>query len=156
MIGQRSGKAYPRRAYVAKRARSLPDNGRLDVKKGIPFAKYPKFVSNYFCGLALSGIYNFPETKYFEIPAAGSLLLATEVKELTICGLKPNVHYIPVTRKNVFDQIKKVLDNPQDYMEMRNRVTKFVRENYSDINKVGEFENIFNSLEAGMHEALLR
>jgi len=156
MIGSGGGKAYPRRSYVIKTARSLPDNGRVDVRKGVPFEKYPKYINDYFCGLALSGIYNFPETKYFEIPAAGALLLATEVKELTICGLKPHVHYVPVTKKNVFAQIKKVLDNPQDYMEMRNRVTKFVRENYSDINKVGEFQEIFDRLEPGMYKSLLR
>jgi len=160
MIGSMGGRAYPLRAYVAKTSKSLPDNGRLDVNSGkrmhVPFEKYPKFINRYFCALALSGVYNFPETKYFEIPAAGALLLAKEVKELTICGLKPNVHYIPVTKKNVFGQIKKVLDNPQDYIEIRNRTTKFVRENYSDINKVDSFQEIFDRLEPGIHKDLLR
>ncbi len=156
MIGSHGGPAYPRRKHVVNTSKTLPDNGKIDVVRGVPFPKYPKYVNRYFCALALSNRFNFPETKYFEIPAAGVLMLATEIKELGLCGLKPNVHYIPVTIKNVFEKVKEVLDNPDDYIEIRNRGTKFVRENHSDVNKIDSFQEIFDKLEPGMHEALLR
>ncbi len=83
-------------------------------------------------------------------------MLATEIKELEMCGLKPNVHYVPVTMKNVFEKVKEVLANSDDYIEIRNRGTKFVRENHSDVNKIDSFQEIFDKLEPGMHKALLR
>ncbi len=155
LIGVRY-KAYLRRNYVIEKAKTLPDNALIDIVNGIPFDEYPKYINSYFCALALPGKLNVPVAKYFEIPAAGSLLLATEVKELAVCGFKPNVHYIPVTKDNVFDKIKEVLSHPNDYIEIRNRGSKFVRENHSNLNRFGVFEEIFNRLYPGEYKSLLR
>ena len=78
MIGSYGYPAYPRRQYVVKDARSLPDNGRIDIVRNvIPFPSYPAYLNTYFCSLVLSGVYDFPEAKYFEVPAAGVLMLAS-------------------------------------------------------------------------------
>jgi len=158
MIGSYGYPAYPRRQDVVQAARSLPDNGKLDIVGNvIPFPKYPAYLNTYFCSLVLSGLYNFPEAKHFEVPAAGALMLATELQELTMCGLEPYTHYVPVTKENVFKQVKEVLDHPKDYIEIRDKGTKFVRENHSDINKVDSFKEILDRLLGpGGHKALLR
>lgn len=157
MIGSYGGPAYPCRKYVARSGKKM-HSGLIEVKGPwkVPFDKYPKYISNWFCGLALANKFNFPETKHFEIPAAGLLMLAREIEELEICGFKPNVHYVPVTKKNVFDQVRDVLAHPKDYMDIKNRATKFVRKNHSDVNRVDDFEKIFDRLGAGIHEGLLR
>lgn len=153
------GASYPiyvRRNYVINKAKIRPSNSLVDVINDIPFDKYPEYINNYFCALALPGKLNVPVAKYFEIPAAGSLLLATEVKELEICGLEANVHYVPVTKTNVFDQIKKVITHPDDYIEIRNRGTNFIRKNHSNINRFGLFEEAFDKLWPSGYEGLLR
>lgn len=157
LIGSNNA-SYPRRQYVISSMRKYPNNGYVDVVGPwqIPFPEYPKYLSNYFCSLALPGKFNLPVAKYFEIPAAGVLLLATQVKELELCGMVPFVHYIPVTRVNVFDQIKKVLTSPEDYITIRDKGTKFVRENHSDVNRLDAFQDIFNNLWPDGHKKLLR
>lgn len=157
MIGTYDNPAYPRRQYVANKASRIPDRGGLDVVGNtVPFEQYPKYINNYFCGLALSAIYDLPEAKFFEIPAAGALMLATEVKELGIAGLEPNIHYVPVTKENVFDKIKEVLSNPYKYIEIRDSGTRLVRSNCSDINRLDAFKSIFNNVVPNGHEKLLR
>lgn len=158
MIGSFKGRAYPLRQYIVDTRKSRPDNGWVDVvgPHKIPYAEYPKYLNSYFCSLALSGIYNAPPAKYFEIPAAGVLMLAREVRELAVCGLKPYVHYVPVIKENVYDQIKEVLTHPDDYIKIRNEGTKFVRENHSDLNRIDTFQEVFDRLWPGGHEALLR
>jgi hypothetical protein len=84
--------------------------------------------------------------KYFEIPAAGVLLLATQVKELALCGMDSLVHYVPVTRANVFDKVKEVLDVPDKFVEIRDRGTKLVLETHSDLNRLDSFQGIFDKL----------
>jgi hypothetical protein len=129
MIGSHNA-SYFRRQYVINNRNRYPDNGRIDISGAwkIPFDKYPKYLSNYFCSLALPGKFNLPVAKYFEIPAAGVLLLATQVKELALCGMDSLVHYVPVTRANVFDKVKEVLDVPDKFVEIRDRGTKLVLE----------------------------
>lgn len=154
MIGTYNNSAYPRRQYVANKSRGNSD--LYIVGNVIPFDKYPKYLNNYFCSLAMPGKYNLPIAKYFEIPAAGVLMLATETKESTMCGFEPYIHYVPVTKNNVFDQIKKVLSHPEDYVKMRNEGIKFVRENHSDVNRLNVFQEIFDRLLPNGHEALLQ
>ena len=52
--------------------------------------------------------------------------------------------------------MKKVLAHPKDYIDIRNKGTKFVRENHSDINRVNAYQKIFDQLLPGGHGALLR
>jgi len=155
LIGARY-KAYPRRRYVYEEAQKHANGGFIDAVNGIPYNEYPNYINKYFCALALPGELNMPVAKYFEIPAAGTLLLATEVEEAKTCGLQANIHYVPVTRKNVFQQIHKVLYNPDDYIEMRNGATKFVLENHSDLNRFEIYEDIFKRLFPDGYEFLLR
>ncbi len=155
MIGARYP-TYVRRNYVFKKSRTMPENGFVDDAFRIPPEKYPKYINNYFCALALPGVLDMPIAKYFEIPAAGSLLLATEVKEIITCGFRAGIHYVPVTKDNVFDQIKQVITHPDNYIEMRDRCTKFVRENHSNLNRFSLFEEAFNKLWPDGYNNLLR
>jgi hypothetical protein len=156
MIGSYNDPYYRRRYVINNRGRFV-DGGCIDVVgPTVPFDKYPKYLNEYFCSLALPGKFNLPISKYFEIPAAGVLLLATETKEASICGFEPYVNYVPVTRKNVFGVVKGVLDHTADYIKIRDEGTRFVRENHSDINRINKFEEIFNRLWSDGHKSLLR
>jgi hypothetical protein len=129
---------------------------KIDIIRRIPFSKYTQRLNDYFCCLALPGINNIPVAKYFEIPAAGSLMLAVRTKELDICGFEPDVHYVPVNKKNVFDQVERVLSNPQDYMQMKMEGMKFVRENHSEFNRLSVFDKAFERLWPNSYGSLRR
>ena len=132
-------KYYPFRQYIH---RHLSEKILKYRKKNILFADYPKFLNSYFCAIATGSSVSIPLAKYFEIPAAGTLLLAERVNDLDLMGMKPGVHYVEINRKNVAKKIRTVLKNPKKFIKIRNRATKFVRANHSEINRIKEFENV--------------
>ena len=156
MSGARNTRAYPFRAYVAQKCKRAACGHLIQMSRGVPFTKYPSYLNRYFCALALAGVHDVPVSKYFEIPAANVLMLARRTKELDLCGFEPDVHYVPVTKKNVFGQIKKVLSSPDDYLAIRQSGTDFVLKNHSEINRAKIFKDVFNRLFIKGHERLSR
>jgi len=132
---------YPFRLHIKNRKDKL-----IDVKR-VSFDKYPQFLNSYFCALAVPGRMRNVAAKYLEIPAAGTLMLAARVKELDVMGLKPYVHYVPVTEKNVFGQVKRCLSHPEDFVKIRNAGMDFVRSNHSVKNRIAQFGRILKGLE---------
>ena len=119
----------------------------MDVVKGsikVSAGKYPAFLNSYFCAIATSGTNSCIVAKYFEIPASGTLLVGERKPELDLLGFKPYVHYVPITPKNVIEQIKKVLYHPKEYFEIREKGMRFVRRNHSDINRVIQFRRVLD------------
>lgn len=130
---------YPFRQYILKNVSPKMLDYR---KKNVLFADYPKFLNSYFCAISTGSSVSVPVAKYFEIPAAGTLLIAEELKELELMGLKANIHYVSINRKNVVKKVKKVLKNPEKYLDMRDKATKLVRERHSEVNRVEQFADI--------------
>ena len=143
-------KFYPFRQYIktycTRNARETDKLISIKRRKTVRHEIYHKFLNTYFCAIATSGMHNCIVGKYFEIPAAGVLLLAEREKELDMLGFEPDVHYVPIVRKNIFDQIRKVLKCPEDYTEMRVKARAFVREYHSDINRAQQFKTIVERL----------
>lgn len=131
---------YPSRVRIYRDARKQSFRW-LDVKK-IPFPQYIEELSKYFCAIATPGKMENVVAKYLEIPAAGVLMLAEKVMELSKLGLKANIHYIPITRTNALNVISEILSHPQDYIEIRNRATAYIRKHHSEINRVTQFGTI--------------
>jgi len=150
LLSGSSGWPYPFREHIKRLCRQ--DAGGIsklvDIrnKASAPFKEYPTLLNNYFCAIATSGMHSCMVSKYFEIPAAGTLLLAERKKEFDILGFEPFVHYIPITRETVIEQIKKVLSHPKDYMGIRRDAMKFVQRNHSDVNRSLQFKDIMERL----------
>jgi len=133
---------YPLRDFIIK-------NGGELIVRGLPVYKgrsYANLLHSYFCCATSSSIYKYPLTKYYEIPATGSLLLADESEDLKRVGFIPNKHYVPITKVNAIDKIKHCLENPEDYMDIRKSGMKYVHENHSLKNRMLDLEKIFNTL----------
>ena len=149
LIGARNA-PYPFRQYIRSQHRQYVGemNQILTVKDrhAVPYRMYPAFVNRYFGGIATSGIDNCIVAKYYEIPATGALLLGEREKELDMLGFEPGVHYVPITREDVFDKIRYVLSHPEDYLEMRKKARSFVREHHSDINRAQQFKTMVERL----------
>lgn len=152
MIGT-VNKYYPFRVHIKKESRSqlCP----LDIPKRVPFNRYSEFLNRYFCAVATVGsleseVHGFCgdalPAKYFEIPAAGVLMLAEEVSELAVVGLKPYTHYVPITKENIFKQVKKCLTSPEKFVKIRDNGTSFVRRNHSIRNRVIQFGEILRRI----------
>jgi hypothetical protein len=73
---------------------------------------YAEKINTYRTGFTDSLIYKYVVAKYFEIPATGALLLADDaVSELLEkLGFIENKHYLPVSKDNLEERIRYVLD----------------------------------------------
>lgn len=116
------------------------------IKNIVPFRNYPWFINKYFCAIAVSGKIPCTIAKYFEIPAAGTLLLAERFEDVDDLGFKPGVHYLPLMKEDTEVQIETILRNPEEYKDIRHKGTKFVRTHHSINNRVNEFGKILEML----------
>jgi len=111
-------------------------------KEGGGKEKYSGTINEYYCSIIDSSMWHLLLTKYFEIPAAGALLLADEPEDGEKIGLIPWEHYVLVTENRALYWIENCLKNSKDFEEIRKRGTKFIRANHSVNNRLDEFGKI--------------
>jgi hypothetical protein len=91
---------------------------------------YAEKINKYRVGFTDCLTFKYVVAKYFEIPATGALLLAEDaVKEpLKEIGFIENINYVPVSKENLEEQVKYVLDerNREELDEVRRRAQELV------------------------------
>jgi len=97
---------------------------------------YAQTLNKYFCSVATDSIYHYGLAKYFEIPAAGSLLLAVKTDDIDRAGLVAWEHYVPVSDATILHQIEAVLENPSAFDRIRRDGCRHVRANHSVRNRI--------------------
>jgi hypothetical protein len=150
------GNVYPLRLYIDKNKNSnvvklqhpgytkLPISDKTSI---YDFGKqYAKTLNKYFCCVATSSIYDCVVSKYVEIPAAGSLLLANYTPDLDKLGFVDDKNYINITKENFFSKLDDILKNPEKYEQIRRNGRKLVLKNFSDLNRFKQFKNIIYEL----------
>lgn len=132
---------YPLRNVIRK-------NDIVDYRssKYVAGNAYAKLLNSYFCCAASSSIFNYAVAKYFEIPAAGSLLIANETNDLKRIGFVPHQHYVPITKANAIKTIKRCIENPNDYNDIRKKGMEYVRNNHSIVNRIERLKLLFKEL----------
>lgn len=103
---------------------------------------FARKLNEYYCCATDSSNYHYAVAKYFEIPAAGSLLLAEDVADARRAGLMPWKHFVPIDRATALSRIEDCLEHPDRYNGIRDAGTEFVRRNHSILNRVGTVEKI--------------
>ena len=107
---------------------------------------YAKCLNEYFCCVTDSSKFEFMLTKYFEIPATGSLLLANETEDSKALGFVPWKHFVPITLDDALSQIIDCLNNPNKYQEIRKEGMRFVRENHSVLNRISQLKSVLEEM----------
>lgn len=145
--------SYPLRQYIDtikhKDVIKLEHPGYESSK----FSTEHKFSLNYadelhrhFCCVATSSVFNIVVSKYSEIPASGSLLLATYTPDLDKLGFIDGEHYVAVTKENFFEVLDDVLKNRDKYEQILHAGRKYVLENFSELNRFEQFKRIVEEL----------
>lgn len=124
--GYRSGYDYKESAVVGRR--------------------YAERINRYRAGFTDSSIFKYIVAKYFEIPATGALLFADNAvsEPLKELGFVENEHYFPVSKENLEERIRYILDERNhealDKIRRRGQELVWARHKTSDrareINKV--------------------
>jgi len=107
---------------------------------------YAKLLNRYRCSIATASIYRYGLAKYFEIPAAGTLMLAERTRDALQAGLRAGEHYVPISAKNALAQVKKCCTEPELFEHIRQQATAFVRANHSVDNRVVELKEHLDEL----------
>lgn len=107
---------------------------------------YAKLLNSYFCCVATPSIFNYAVCKYFEIPAAGSLLLAPEINDFKKAGFVANQHYVPITKSNIIEIITHCLKNHSEYEHIRRAGMEFALKNHSVLNRIDRIKIIFGKV----------
>lgn len=162
--GHANNKIYPLRSFILKqlehdrrlqgvmvRARH-PRWGRKDGPlkpyeiEPVLNQTYALALNKYFCSVATGSVYRYVLAKYFEIPAAGALLLAERTADSDSVGLVPWKHYVAIDRKNVVAQITECLQRPQQFETIRRAGCDYVRTHHSVRNRVAQLEEMLDEL----------
>ena len=150
---------YPIRSYLRLETATSPhvrsmidilEHPRKDCKlfftrnNPCEYEYYPETLNEYFCCITDDGM---PENtqvvaKYFEIPAAGSLLLAPIASDLKFLDFTPNVHFVPITKGDALSKVKGCLDNPETYYPLRKAGMEMVRQKHSINNRFAQLKVI--------------
>ncbi len=127
-------KAYKHRLAVNSPFVSLSHPGyfkSLSGNKYVVGQRYIAYLGKYMCALTTSSCFDYTVSKYFEIPAAGSLLIASHSRDLDELGFIDGVNYIKVDLDNVIDKTKEVLYNINLYNNIRKAGQELVLANYT-------------------------
>jgi len=141
---------YPLRVWIDQQksqyVETLPYPGSVNKNNIKVGEDYVKELHKYFCGVTTPSILNYVVGKYFEIPAVGSLLLASYSPDLDRIGFVENKHYVKIDKDNFFTTLNNVLKNPEKYENIRKEGRKFVLENHTDENRFNQLKQIIKEL----------
>jgi hypothetical protein len=103
---------------------------------------YAETINRHRIGFTDCLTFKYVVAKYFEIPAAGALLLAEDaVKEpLKQLGFVENIHYVPVSKENLEERVRYVLDekNLAELDQVRQRAHDLVWERHTTSHRAGQ------------------
>ena len=132
--------AYPIRSFISEN--KIKNIKRIEKLDGYVGYKYAKLLNSYFCCVTSSGVSRVALSKFFEIPATGSLLLTDTIDDMDRLGFIPDQHYVSITKKNVFSKIQHCLSHPDQYEYIRREGMKFIIKNHSVINRIEQLKEV--------------
>ena len=146
-------KGYPLRIFIAnnlnpKRMVIMPHPKFMTRAIGNKFYtgdRYAKRLNEFFACPTCAGR-GCLLTKYLEIPAAGSLLIANEIPDSKTAGFIAGKHFVAINKKNAIKKINHCLDNPGEYESIRKEGMKMVRANHSVTNRYNQLVKIIEGI----------
>jgi len=107
---------------------------------------YAEKINKHRAAFTDSLVYEYVVAKYFEIPATGALLLADDaVREpLAELGFVENEHYVPVSKENLEENIRYVLDesNHEKLDQIRRRGQQLVWEKHKTSDRAQKINEV--------------
>ena len=103
--------------------------------------KYAKEICRAKMFLTCGSRYDFAVGKYFEVPACGTLLLASNFSELTDLGFKDKKNFISINKRNFVKKAKYYLEHEDERNEICRKGYKLVNSRHLTDIRVREFVN---------------
>jgi len=145
------GKFYPFRQAVAgnPNVKVIPHPGYTEVQEGggggVFGADYARELSRYVAAVTCGSVLGYAVAKYFELPAAGCLLLAQYLPDLDLLGYRDGVNYLAVTEKNFDAKLADVLARPEAYAPVRRAGFELMRSRHADTHRAEQLEQFIRA-----------
>jgi hypothetical protein len=139
---------YPLRAHASGNpdVTLIPHPGYAKLNRAALYSTaYYIELGKHFAGITCSSVLNYTVAKYFEIPASGSLLLATYNSDMDPLGFVDGKNYIRVSIETYGRTIRDVLKNPERYESIRRAGFELSRNNHSDVNRLELIRDILQN-----------
>lgn len=107
---------------------------------------YAKLLNGWFSSVTCASVLGYPVAKYFEIPAAGSLLIADHTPDLDRMGFVDGENYVRVTVENFGERLREVLSDIERFEKVRRAGYEFVRGRHSLETRVEALKTIIGEL----------
>jgi len=156
LTGSLDTAAYPLRNHVVALNHPMVDfikhPGYLigdKLAKAMGFAigeDYANLLNQYVCNVATSGKMNYVVAKYFEILAAGTILLANYTLDLDLLGFEEEKHYVRIDRGNFSNKLKYILLNYDKYKILIDENREFIFDNHTERNRFKQLREIIDGL----------
>lgn len=162
--GHTNSSIYPLRYFIMVQLQTNPALQKIMVRvrhprwglKGVPLKPYEiapvlnetyaQALNDHYCSVATASKYRYVLAKYFEIAAAGALLLAERTLDSDSVGLVPGVHYVPIDRSNVVARVTECVQQPEKFENIRIAGCEYVRANHSVNNRVEQLKEMIEGL----------
>jgi len=151
-----TGLAYPLRTYIRRNRDTKqiirfahPGYGEAIYPKSLIGMEFIREMHKYFCAVSTASRFEYVGAKYFEIPAAGVLLIANHTPDLDKLGFKDNVHYVQIDKTNVFDKVDYILNHTDEFEHIRRAGRDLVLEQHSEKNRFDRLKEIVNGVVGG-------
>ena len=108
--------------------------------------EYVKFLTKNLFGLTCGGTCNFMTAKYFQIPAANSLLIGTNTQGLEIF---PKDTYITYDKNNLDKLYREILEHESDLLKTKQKIftlNQYVLDNHNHSKRADEMISIIKGL----------
>lgn len=146
-LRQEMEKLYAQRSYAIT-CQSHPgyhSNYNYDSDETVG-RRFAETINQHRAAFTDSSIYRYVVAKYFEIPATGTLLLADEAvsEQLNNLGFRANEHYISVSKENLQEQVRYVL-NEKHHQELdciRRSAQELVWERHKTSDRARQIEEV--------------
>jgi len=103
--------------------------------------------------LTCDSLFHYPVTKYFEVPACNTLLMASTSSEIQDLGFIPGVNFVAINENDFEEKARYYLAHEQERLEIASKGYEMVRGRHSTADRTAELinrlEEIINQRGAG-------
>lgn len=122
-------------------------HGYGNAREGFEGNDFIFIIWAHFAGVTSGSRLRYVVSKFFEIPAAGSLLLAPQdmLPYLKILGFSPGTNMLSFNESNLASSIASIHRNPTKYQKIRKEGYNFIRDRHTcgqrahKLNQIGDF-----------------
>lgn len=107
---------------------------------------YARLLNGWFSSVTCASLLGYPVAKYFEIPAAGSLLIADHTPDMDRMGFVDGENYVRVTAENFGEKLREVLGDMGRFESVRRAGYDFARSSHALKNRLASLDAYVSEL----------